>query len=105
MNAVKHHAAERGEITIRGRRENGMCRFEVSDDGPGMPSGYKDKIFWLFETLKSRDKVEGSGMGLALVRKMIEFEGGSIELVRRDGRGAMFRLDWPDNESEATRAA
>ncbi len=105
MNEVKHHDAERGEITIRGRRENGMCRFEVSDDGPGIPSGYRDKIFRLFETLKSRDKVEGSGMGLALVRKMIEFEGGSIELVRRDGRGAMFRLDWPDNGSEAARAA
>ncbi len=105
MNAVKHHDGDRGEITVRGGREGGVLRFEVSDDGPGIPPGYEDKIFQLFETLKSRDKVEGSGMGLALVRKMIEFEGGSIELLRREGRGATFRLDWPDHQADAARAA
>ena len=94
-NAVKHHDRERGTIEIRAEETADGIVVSVSDDGPGIPAEYSERVFELFQTLRRRDEVEGSGMGLALVRKTLHNLGGDVELLTREGRGATFRLRFP----------
>jgi signal transduction histidine kinase len=72
--------------------------FAVKDDGPGIAAEYQDQIFKMFLTLKPRDQVEGSGMGLAMVRKNIEVFGGKLSLESADGKGSVFRFTWPKHQ-------
>jgi signal transduction histidine kinase len=67
----------------------------VSDDGPGIEPQYHDKIFVIFQTLEARDKVEGTGVGLSLVRKIGESQGGAVAVESTPGSGATFRFTWP----------
>lgn len=70
--------------------------FEIGDDGPGIASEFHQRIFEMFSTLRSRDEVEGSGMGLALVKKIVEQGGGRITVASiADERGATFRFTVP----------
>jgi signal transduction histidine kinase len=69
--------------------------FSVSDDGPGIAPEFHERIFQLFQTLKPRDRVEGSGMGLAIVKKIIESHNGRIAISSTPGKGATFRFTWP----------
>lgn len=94
-NAIKHHDRDSGQIRISAEATAESVVVQVSDDGPGIPFEYRERIFELFQTLRRRDEVEGSGMGLALVRKTLLNLGGSIELLPGDGRGASFRLTFP----------
>lgn len=95
-NAVKHHDKDTGLIEIDVRDEGPNYVFTVKDDGPGIPPAYRDRIFEMFQTLKTRDATEGSGMGLALVKKILSVYGGNIALEEPEGaRGAIFRLTWP----------
>lgn len=95
-NAIKHHDKPAGEVVISARQSGDFYEFSVRDDGPGIPAEFREKIFKLFQTLKRRDEVEGTGMGLAVVKKLVERQGGTIE-VRSDGpgKGAEFRFMWP----------
>lgn len=106
-NAIKHHdRPEHGHVTISAEvapaevaptdrpAPGGWVTFTVADDGPGIPPEYQDRVFGLFQTLRPRDEVEGSGMGLAIVRKTVESRGGAISLAS-SGRGATFRFTWP----------
>jgi signal transduction histidine kinase len=67
----------------------------VADDGPGIDAAYHIRIFQLFQTLKPRDEIEGSGMGLALVKKTVESRGGQVQVASTAGQGAVFRFRWP----------
>ena len=98
-NALKHHDRDQGWIRIRASERDTFIEFEVQDDGPGIARKFHDKIFEMFQTLKPRDKVEGSGMGLALVKKLAETAGGRIT-VESTERGATFRLLWPRKKPE-----
>jgi signal transduction histidine kinase len=76
-----------------------MVEFRVADDGPGIGSEYQSRVFGLFQTLRPRDEVEGSGMGLALVKKLVEARGGRIWLASAPPRrGATFHFTWPLEE-------
>ena len=77
--------------------ENDRLFVTVSDDGPGIAAEFHDRIFELFEKLESRDSVEGSGLGLSLVRKMVQTNGGSIAVDSDPTleRGTSFTFDWP----------
>ncbi len=97
-NAVKHHDRDRGHIEITAEETADGVVVEVGDDGPGIPIEYGERIFELFQTLKRRDEIEGSGMGLALVKKTLHNLGGTIELLPGGGRGATFRLVFPAPE-------
>jgi signal transduction histidine kinase len=94
-NAIKHHDRETGNVTVSVASNGQRLRFSVIDDGPGIPVEYRNLIFDMFKTLKPRDEKEGSGMGLALVRKIVERMGGvcGVESVRE--RGAEFWFEWP----------
>ena len=90
-NSVKHHDRTAGQIDILAQETDGRLKISVTDDGPGIPPEYHDRIFAAFQTLQSRDDVEGSGMGLAIIIKLVSNIGGKIEIIptapRFDSRG------------------
>jgi signal transduction histidine kinase len=95
-NAIKHHDKQNGEVVLSGKRVGDVVEFSVRDDGPGIAPQFHDKIFHLFQTLKRRDEVEGSGMGLAVVKKLVEQQNGRITVHSQgDGTGSEFRFGWP----------
>lgn len=102
-NALKHHDRRQGTISVRARRlDETRWEFEVADDGPGIPASMHEHVFGLFKRLQSRDKVEGAGMGLALVKRLVERAGGTVAIVPGDSpRGTTFRLTWPDGAAVA----
>lgn len=97
-NAMKHHDKRTGTIKIGLEDIGPVYEFTVEDDGPGIPAEFHDKIFEMFRTLRPRDQVEGSGMGLAMVRKNVEMFGGSITVQSGPGRGSRFRFTWPKSQ-------
>jgi PAS domain S-box-containing protein len=94
-NALKHHDRADGRLEISGRDLGDAVEVLVADDGPGIPLAYHAQIFQMFQTLKPRDQAEGSGMGLALVKKAVEYHGGTIAVESEATGGARFRLTWP----------
>lgn len=96
VNAIKHHDKKQGLIKISYRIESSYHHFSVKDDGPGIESKFKDRVFEIFQTLRPRDEVEGSGVGLAIVKKTIDATGGSVWLQSNsDQRGAQFNFTLP----------
>lgn len=94
-NAIKHHHGDAGNIKVSVDIGTTMYTFSVSDDGPGIDPRFHARIFDMFQTLKPRDQVEGSGMGLAMVRKYVELMGGTITVDSAEGQGSTFRFTWP----------
>jgi signal transduction histidine kinase len=110
-NAIKHHDRSEGHVVISARELDEKFRqlhpgapeargpefyeFAVADDGPGIPPEFHERVFKMFQTLRPRDEVEGTGMGLALVRKIVETYGGTVSLESSEGRGTTFRFTWP----------
>jgi PAS domain S-box-containing protein len=94
-NGVQHHDRAEGRVTVTMRLLDGVAEFRVSDDGPGIPKQFQDRIFVIFQTLTSRDDKESSGIGLAIVKKKVESNGGKI-CVESDppARGATFVFTW-----------
>jgi signal transduction histidine kinase len=95
-NGFKHHDREQGRITVAARRDHDGWEFEVRDDGPGISPDFHDKVFAIFQTLKPRDQLEAAGMGLAIVKKVIEEVGGRVSIDRHEGRGTTVRFTWPE---------
>lgn len=94
-NALKHADGEAPRVRIAGRLEEDWCHLEVVDNGPGIDPAYQDKIWGIFQTLKRRDEVEGTGIGLALVKKIVETRGGRVWVESQPGAGAAFHVLWP----------
>jgi light-regulated signal transduction histidine kinase (bacteriophytochrome) len=69
--------------------------FSVTDNGPGIAPEYHERIWGIFQTLEARDKVEGTGIGLSVVKKMVESRGGRVWLESSSGAGATFFFTWP----------
>ncbi len=96
-NAVKHRNEQDINIEIFCEYNDGFYKFTVKDDGPGIPVEHQAKAFELFQTLRPRDEVEGSGMGLAIVKKTVENNGGIITIDSGEGPGVSFSFTWPKN--------
>ncbi len=94
-NAIKHHDSGNAKIEIKARSNAKGCTITVMDNGPGIDEKNRERVFKLFETLKSRDEIESSGIGLSVVKKIIEFYGGSINVEANLPRGAKFVFKWP----------
>lgn len=96
-NAVKHHddpASLRIVVDIVATFDG--WSFTVSDNGPGIEPAYRDSVFEVFKKLRSKDEVEGSGVGLSIVRRSVELVGGTVVLDSLPGQGASFTITWPD---------
>lgn len=101
VNAIRHHDhPERGHVKIGVRTLGDAFEFVVADDGPGIAPQYHEKVFVIFQTLEARDKKESTGVGLALVKKIVEAEGGRVRVDSDLGRGAAFRFTWPKSARE-----
>jgi PAS domain S-box-containing protein len=98
-NAIKHHdRPEEGRIKVSAVERDGVVEFSIADDGPGIPAESHDKVFGMFQKLESRDIVEGNGIGLSLVQRIVEGREGRITL-ESEGRGVIFRFTWPEGGS------
>lgn len=94
-NAVKYGPETGARIEIDARELDGSWRFSVSDNGPGISPRYQERIWVMFQTLQPRDEVEGTGIGLALVKKIVGNRGGEVGVESEEGEGARFWFTWP----------
>ena len=96
-NAVKHHDRGQGLIKIEARKTENFFEFSVQDDGPGIPPEFHERAFQMFQTLQSRDIVPGSGLGMAIIKKLVEWQGGRVWIVSEAGkRGTAVHFLWPE---------
>jgi signal transduction histidine kinase len=99
-NAIKHHDKPEGHIQIHYKTLDNMHQISIEDDGPGIPQELFDKAVEMFQTLRPRDKVEGSGMGLSLAKKTIEHYHGSLTIQSDGIRGTTIVLLWPSTREK-----
>lgn len=93
-NAVKYNDKEDVQVEIGVEDKGSEWQFYIKDNGPGIEKRYHDKIFVIFQTLNARDEVESRGVGLAIVKKIIDEAGGKIWLESEKGKGAAFYFTW-----------
>jgi PAS domain S-box-containing protein len=93
-NAIRHHPTKMGTIEISAIDLGDRYEFAIADDGDGIEPQYQNRIYTIFQTLKARDLHENVGAGLAIVKKIVTAEGGTIELQSLAGKGAIFRFTW-----------
>ena len=94
-NAIKHHDKKQGRIDVQYRSQDGNHVITVADDGPGIPPALQEKALEMFQTLKPRDQVEGSGMGLAITQKIVRHFGGELTIQSDGVRGTNMIVRWP----------
>jgi PAS domain S-box-containing protein len=94
-NAVKYNKNPEPAITISCVENEFDYAFCVSDNGPGIDKEFHEKVFVIFQTLQSRDKIESTGVGLAIVKKIVEDKGGRVWVESSLGHGASFYFSWP----------
>ncbi|HVK96510.1 MAG TPA: ATP-binding protein, partial [Flavisolibacter sp.] len=93
-NAVKYHDKEDGFIKIFHKDHGSHYEFFVEDNGPGIASHYHHKIFIIFQTLQERDSFESTGVGLAIVKKILDDRKEKINLISEPGKGTLFSFTW-----------
>lgn len=101
-NAIKYHHKENGRVSVRAEDCGDVVSFSVTDDGPGIPEESQEVIFGVFQTLSSRDDVESTGIGLSIVKKLVEQQGGKVALRSTVGEGSTFSFTWPKEPAFAT---
>ena len=94
-NAIKHHDKPEGRIEVRISSDDEFNTLVVSGDGPGIPENMREKVFQMFQTLKPRDEMEASGIGLALVKRLVERRSGELTVDQSASGGACFTINWP----------
>ncbi len=99
-NAIKYMDKPRGIITVGCTEENNFWKFSVTDNGPGIEEKHFERIFKIFQTLQARDDVESTGIGLTVVKKIVELYGGKIWLESKVGEGTTFFFTLPKQAKE-----
>lgn len=95
-NALKYHHRRRdGHVWISAREEGDFHQFSVADDGPGIPLEYQRKVFQMLQRGPNAEAQEGTGMGLAVFKKLVNGVGGHVELESAPCQGSTFRFTWP----------
>ena len=97
-NALKFRAAGRAPVVaLDAAREDGAWVVTVRDNGPGVPGPARERIFDLFARANADEAIEGTGLGLAVCRKVVERHGGRIWVEPAAGGGSAFRFSLPDS--------
>ncbi len=106
-NAIKYTDKDQIEIKITSKETKENFEFSIADNGPGIDAQYHEKIFVIFQTLNRRDDVESTGVGLAIVKKIVDEEDGKIWVESEPGKGANFKFIIPKErrKSEITAVA
>lgn len=94
-NAVKYRSARKPEIHISARDQGGDWVLAVNDNGIGFDMQYADEIFGMFKRLHGGEKYDGSGIGLALTKAVIQRHGGTIWVESEPGKGSTFFFTLP----------
>lgn len=94
-NAIKYNRRPGARVEVSAEPDGNDYRFAVSDNGPGIDPRYRERIWQIFQTLEARDKVEGTGIGLSVVRKIVETRGGATWLDSEVDKGTTFYFTWP----------
>jgi signal transduction histidine kinase len=102
-NAIKYNPERELHVTVTATRDGDWWTFAVSDDGVGIAPEFHDRIWGLFQTLERRDKVESTGIGLSVVRKIVESHRGRAWVESQMGSGATFFFTWPAEVEGAKR--
>ncbi len=98
-NAVKYMDKSEGQIKVGCIEDDSFWNFSVSDNGPGIEDKYYDRIFQMFQTLSPRDEFESTGVGLTVVKKIVELYGGKIWIESKVGEGSTFFFALPKQET------
>ncbi|MFA6134033.1 MAG: ATP-binding protein [Phycisphaerae bacterium] len=99
-NAIKYHRDGSGcHVQVGSRRESLQWVFWVKDDGIGIKSEFFDRIFQVFQRLHTRGQYSGTGIGLAICKKIVERHGGRIWVESREGQGTTFFFTIPAHET------
>lgn len=99
-NAIKFHGKETPEIKISSRIDKQMVEFCILDNGIGIDPQYKDRIFVIFQKLHNRDEYPGTGIGLAVCKRIIARHGGQIWVESKPGAGTKFYFTLPQAKKE-----
>jgi signal transduction histidine kinase len=94
-NALKYARRPDPRIDVGIAETGRFYEFWVADNGPGIAQQYHERIWSLFQRLESQEEIEGTGVGLALVKKSVEGQGGRVWVESQVGQGATFRFLWP----------
>lgn len=96
-NAIKFNNYEFPKLTINAVKKEHEIEISITDNGPGIAEEFHETIFEIFRTLNSRDSKESEGIGLSIVKKFVEEEGGKIWITSKLGEGTTFYFTWPIN--------
>jgi signal transduction histidine kinase len=96
-NAIKYRNSPAGKVEILVEDREDCFQFKIVDDGQGIAPENHKKIFSIFQTLVSREDLKGTGIGLTIVKKIVESRGGSVWVESELGEGSTFSFTWPKN--------
>lgn len=94
-NTVKYNDKKVGKIECIYEDLKTFHQFTIRDNGPGIPQKYQERVFGFFQTIEARDKKESTGIGLSIVKKIIEEKGGIIYIESEENKGASFIFTIP----------
>lgn len=98
INAFKYHDKSNGTVKVYFKSFKNHYEFFVEDDGPGIAHAYHGRIFMIFQTLQERDAFESTGVGLAIVKKILDDRKQTIRVDSEPGKGSTFVFTWPKSE-------
>jgi signal transduction histidine kinase len=101
-NAIRFMDKAQGFVKIQSSEDGDSWTFSITDNGPGIPEQHHEKIFKIFQTLAAKDQCETTGVGLTLVKKIVELYGGRVWVESILGQGSTFHFTWPKHLIEET---